>query len=95
MYPIQDTEGFTGHRSTSASAEFAMDAIKPAGPDIVVEPHGSIALLKGSSKLGRDWLESNLHEPQRWGSSFVAEVRYVHDVVYGAINDGLSVALVD
>jgi hypothetical protein len=62
--------------------------------DIQILNHGSLVLLKPTSDLGREWLESNIgqdngYQPM-WPTALV-EPRYVSDIVDGAFGDGLEV----
>jgi len=64
-------------------------------PDIRVENHGSVVLLRPLSDAGKEWLEANVinEETQRWGEAVVAEPRYVANVVEGMQADGLEVGV--
>ncbi len=62
-------------------------------PDISVENHGSIFLLRPTSSVGQAWLQENVigKETQIFGDAVVCEPRYVIDVVLGARGDGVVV----
>jgi hypothetical protein len=63
-------------------------------PDIVVEDHGSIAILRGMTDRGYDWIEANVSSEgcQPFGlGARLAEPRYVPDIIRGACDDGLVV----
>ena len=62
-------------------------------PDILVENHGSVFLLRPVSPIGQVWLQENVirEETQRFGNAVVCEPRYVADIVFGARGEGLLV----
>jgi len=62
-------------------------------PDILVENHNSVFLLRPVSPVGRTWLEENVigEETQLFGNAVVCEPRYVADIVFGARGQGLVV----
>jgi hypothetical protein len=62
-------------------------------PDISVENHGSIFLLRPTSSVGQAWLQENVigEETQIFGDAVVCEPRYVMDIVLGARGDGVVV----
>jgi len=62
-------------------------------PDICVENHGSIFLLRPVSSAGQSWLQENVigEETQIFGNAVVCEPRYVADIVFGARGEGLVV----
>jgi hypothetical protein len=63
-------------------------------PDMIVEDHGSIFILRGMSDAGYAWIEEHVsregHQPFGLGARLV-EPRYVSDIVNGATSDGLVV----
>ena len=60
--------------------------------DLLVENHGSIFLLGPVTDLGRDWIAAHIPENAIWfGSAVVVEHRYIHDIVVGAVTNGLRV----
>jgi hypothetical protein len=71
-----------------------MLAVAADTPDIRVENHGSIVLLRPASAAGREWLEANCdrsgHQPFT-GGTLLCEPRYVADIVAGARAVGLEV----
>ena len=62
-------------------------------PDISVENHGSIFLLRPTSSVGQAWLKENVigEETQIFGNAVVCEPRFVADIVFGARGEGLVV----
>ena len=62
-------------------------------PDISVENHGSIFLLRPISSAGQAWLQENVisEETQIFGNAVVCEPRYVTDIVFSARREGLVV----
>jgi hypothetical protein len=65
-------------------------------PDIVVENHGSIFLLRPISHSGRAWIEQNIGEQdgfQPYWPTVVVEPRYVADILKGVQADDLGVSL--
>lgn len=64
-------------------------------PDIRVEDHGSVVLLRPATTAGRQWLEANCdqsgYQPFS-GGTLLCEPRYVAAIVRSAIEDGLEVA---
>ena len=61
--------------------------------DLLVEDHGSIALVRPVSDRGRTWLAENTEtEGWQWlGEALAVEPRYVVDLLNGAVKDGLKV----
>ena len=80
---------------------FAYSGSSPTGseshlqpsPDILVENHGSIILLRPVSPVGQAWLQENVigEETQLFGNAVVCEPRCVTDVSFGARGEGLVV----
>lgn len=65
--------------------------------DITAIPEGSVVILTGDSELGMTWLNENLDVEgwQRVGAASIAvDWRFAQNILVGAANDGLSVALV-
>ena len=62
-------------------------------PDILVENHGSLFLLRPTSSVGQAWLKENVicNETQIFGDAVVCEPRYVMDIVLGARGEGIVV----
>jgi hypothetical protein len=60
-------------------------------PDLSVENHGSIFLLRPTSSAGQSWLQENVigEETQLFGNAVVCEPRYFADIVFGARGEGL------
>ena len=63
-------------------------------PDLRLEDHGTICLLRGVTEQGREWLEEHVSFEQFWAGAGVVEPRYACDILAGAVNDGLLVATV-
>ena len=62
-------------------------------PDLLIENHGSIFLLRPASPIGQNWLQENVigQETQLFGNAVVCEPRYVANIVFGARGEGLVV----
>jgi len=62
-------------------------------PDISLENHGSIILLRPITSAGQSWLQVNVigDETQIFGNAVVCEPRFVADIVFGARGEGLVV----
>ena len=62
-------------------------------PDILVESHNSVFLLRPASPVGQTWLQENVirEATQLFGNAVVCEPRYVADIVFGARAEGLVV----
>jgi hypothetical protein len=62
-------------------------------PDISVENHGSIFLLRPITSAGQSWLKENVigEETQIFGNAVVCEPRYVWNIVLGARAEGVIV----
>jgi len=80
---------------------FACSGSSPTGseshlqpsPDILVENHGSVFLLRPTSSVGQTWLQENVitEETQIFGNAVVCEPRFVAKIVFGARGEGLLV----
>jgi hypothetical protein len=72
-----------------------MPAVAADMPDILIEDHGSVILLRPATPTGREWLEANCdwsgYQPFTVGT-LLCEPRYVADIVAGARQAGLEVA---
>jgi hypothetical protein len=77
---------------SSGSSPTTAGNLQPS-PDIVVEAHGSIVLLRPVSPIGQTWLQENVigQETQLFGNAVVCEPRYVANIVFGARGEGLVV----
>jgi hypothetical protein len=60
-------------------------------PDIRLENHGSIMLLRGHTERGMEWICENVDVQQLYGPSAVIEWRYAKPIVDGARAAGLEV----
>jgi hypothetical protein len=65
----------------------------PPATDIVARDEGTIWLLFGNTPGGQVWLDTHLQDGPTLGSSRAVEHRFVEDILLGAQNDGLIVAL--
>jgi hypothetical protein len=71
-----------------------MPAVAADTPDIRVENHGSVVLLRTATPAGREWLEANCDQSGYQpfgGGTLLCEPRYVADIVAGACEAGLEV----
>ncbi len=62
-------------------------------PDIRIEDHGSLTLVRGFTPAGTTWLEEHVAFEHFFGGAGVAEPRYVGQIIDGAIGDGLIVGV--
>jgi len=63
--------------------------------DIVIENHGSIFLLRPTSKSGPEWLDQNIGDHngfQPYWPTVVVESHYIADIVNGIQADDLEVS---
>ena len=61
-------------------------------PDVNIENHGSLVLIRPLTEAASDWLDENISEDaQHFGGAVVVEPRYVEAIVEGMQNDGLEV----
>jgi hypothetical protein len=81
---------------------FAASGSSPTGavdlqpsPDLLLENHNSVFLLRPASPIGQAWLEENVigKETQLLGNAVVCEPRYVANIVFGARGEGLLVVV--
>jgi hypothetical protein len=77
----------------SGSSPTLSEASLQTSPDILVENHGSIFLLRPVTSSGQSWLQDHVvgEETQIFGNAVVCEPRYVRDIVFGARGEGLVV----
>jgi hypothetical protein len=72
-----------------------MPAVAADTPDLRVENHGSVVLLRPVTAAGREWLQAHCdrsgYQPFG-GGTLLSEPRYVADIVAGARAAGLEVA---
>jgi hypothetical protein len=60
--------------------------------DLLVHDHGSIYLLRATSRCGQSWIDERISDDrQEWGGAIIVEHRFIGDIVRGAIGDGLEV----
>ena len=61
--------------------------------DLLVHGGGTVYLLRAVSPRGEAWIAENISaDAMRFsGGAVVVEHRYIHDIVAGAIRDGLRV----
>lgn len=61
------------------------------GPDVQVENHGTIMLLRLHTESAQDWVREHVQDPRYFGTALACEPRYCPDVVAGMLADGLTV----
>jgi hypothetical protein len=60
--------------------------------DLLVHGHGSVYLLRPTSRRGRRWVDEYVSDDhQEWAGAIVVEHRYIGEIVRGARADGLEV----
>jgi hypothetical protein len=60
--------------------------------DLIVHGHGSIYLLRATTRRGQCWVDERISKDhQEWAGAVVVEHRYIGDIVRGAVADGLRV----
>jgi hypothetical protein len=60
--------------------------------DLLVHGHGSIYLLRPTTRRGRRWIDARITaDHTEWAGAIVVEHRYIGDIVRGAVADGLRV----
>ena len=67
---------------------------EPSKPDLRLEDHGSICLLRPLTALAEDWVADNIGRDngyQPYWPTVLIEPRYVAEILEGAIGDGLVV----
>ena len=63
-----------------------------APADFTIQHEGSIVLLYPNSDAARAWVEEHIPlDALTFGGAIVVEHRYISDIEFGIINDGLSV----
>ena len=66
-------------------------------PDLILEDHGSISILRPATEDGRAWVDENIFNDASlsvtWGGDIVVEHRYVREIVEGALRDTLTVRI--
>ena len=79
--------------AASGSSPTRSESRLQPSPDISVENHGSIVLLRPTSSIGQAWLQENVigEETQIFGNAVVCEPRYVMDIVLGARAEGVVI----
>jgi hypothetical protein len=79
--------------AASGSSPTGSESRLQPSPDILVENHGSIFLLRPVTCVGQSWLKENVigEETQIFGNAIVCEPRYVIDIVLGARAEGVVV----
>jgi hypothetical protein len=56
------------------------------------ENHGTIYLLRALTERAVTWVNEHLPEGAQWfGDAVAVEPRFIHDIVVGAVTDGLRV----
>ncbi|MBS1722514.1 MAG: hypothetical protein JSS66_05845 [Armatimonadetes bacterium] len=59
--------------------------------DFSVYDDGSICILKPLTQAGTDWMEQHIPDPVPWGNGTAVERRFIQDICYGILGDGLSI----
>jgi len=60
--------------------------------DLSFERHGTLWLMHSHSERGNDWIVNHIPgDAMTFGEGVVIESRFVQDIVFGAMTDGLSV----
>jgi hypothetical protein len=61
-------------------------------PDIIVEHHGSVALIRAGTQVGADWILANVSFDgwQKLGAAVAADPRLALNVIAGAQEEGLT-----
>ena len=60
--------------------------------DLLVHGHGSVYLLRPTSRRGRRWVDVRIAADRtEWAGALVVEHRYIGEIVRGALADGLQV----
>ena len=79
--------------AASGSSPTQSESRLQPSPDILVENHGSIFLLRPISSAGQTWLKENIicNETQIFGNAIACEPRYVMGIVLGARGEGIVV----
>ena len=63
--------------------------------DILIENHGSIFLLRPTTRSGQEWIEQNIGQQngfQPYWPAVVVEPRYIADIVNGIQADDFEVS---
>ncbi len=63
-------------------------------PDLLLENHFSLILIRPVSESGQRWLDENVGDENTltFGGAIVCEPRYVEAIAHGAVEAGLVVA---
>ena len=59
--------------------------------DFSVEDHGSIFLVTPHTDAAREWWDEKVHDGQSLGLGFAVEHRYIYDISYAILEDGLTI----
>ncbi len=71
---------------------FKTNGTSPPKFDLLVYGSGSVYLLRPVSHRGVAWVAERIAPDAIWfGGAVVVEHRYIHDIVVGAVADGLLV----
>jgi hypothetical protein len=62
-------------------------------PDIRIETHGTIALIRGHTPAGEEWLREHVAFEHFFGGAGVAEPRFVNDIIDGASRANLELEI--
>lgn len=55
-----------------------------------IENHGTLVLVRPLTADVHDWLDTNVQDPQWFGSALVVEPRYVEPLVTALIEEGFA-----
>ena len=62
-------------------------------PDVRVEGHGSVALVRPMTVIAKEWIDGNvtLESWQWFGGAVAVDPRYLDDLLMGMMGDGLRI----
>ena len=64
----------------------------PRGPDIIVEDHGSLVLLRPVTVRAERWIAENVQDDAMyWCGALVVEPRYVEPLILGMRTEGMVI----
>ncbi len=80
-------------RKANPTVENSNQESNEAGPDFLVENHGSVFLLQPLTPAADSWVDEHLPEDHiTFGSAVCVEHRFIRDIVTGILGDGLVVS---
>ena len=72
---------------------FKTNGASPPQSDFELSGHGTVYLLRPTTRVARAWIEEHLPNDVTWfGTAVVVEHRYIGPIIGGAIGDGLRVS---